>query len=854
MALGRRAAFLSAVLGVLSLFSSAPVAQTPQVGVSTAVNPAASGTPPDAPRRDLYIGNEIVHDERIQTEDNGQAQIVFVDQSAFTVGPGSDLVIDDFIYDPATTQGKLVASAGKGVLRFIGGAISKSPESVVVNTPASIIAIRGGVMLVAVDGGATTAVLLHGNEMTVSTRTGETRRVVREEFGITVDAAGRAGTIRAMPQEIVSLSARLDPHTAQRQQVDPARIAAVRDAAGTGIKARFEAVRPEVYRRAGLEKTVLKSDGVTSPFAFSGVIRRIGTSIPVGGDTLAYRDGRLTAGQFVATLPNGQLSIPIRAAPDGSFASADVETPFGPATGSGFISPDLGFVFADLRPSTGAGEGLLLVFGGGSAQAALPTSPAPGTRIAYNTMAVGGAGLPFLTGQGGASIPGVASPLLLAFGDTPGQAVMLQAGLGLQGTGGTQTSALVVAVGGTLDSGGKTALGGFVRGTARLDASAGPTLTRASLGTVRDADGNSFFGGGGSPYFVLDQNGYDPAGNPVASLATVQASSTRTPASQYGFAVAALPQGAPPAAASRTAQTMTGFAAGIAETAGGPGRILATRDSDDFTLTTDPSTNRIAVQFAAGDSFGHRSYGHHGEQRLGFDLGDSSWHRSHRHHGEQRLVFGGLDAPGRSAFIDDTSFGAVEAASPPANSWAGGNSSAVAAGGAFISAGAVSGALAAAFPDVTFCNCQYARWGFWSAALDHGWGQVHLGTWIAGSETPLADLPRTGIAAFAGHAIGSVDNAGRSYVAAGAFQGRFDFGARTGTVAIANFDGRSVGGSTASANGRNYQGGLSGSGLAGTVTGTMFGPKAAETGGAFTLTQAGGAAGYRATGTFAARR
>src|SRR4051812_24560436 len=108
MALGWRAAFPSAVLGVLSLFPSAVIAQMPQVGVSTAVNPAALATPPDAPQRALYIGNEIVHNERIQTEDSGQAQILFVDQSAFTVGPGSDLVIDDFVYDPATTQGKLV--------------------------------------------------------------------------------------------------------------------------------------------------------------------------------------------------------------------------------------------------------------------------------------------------------------------------------------------------------------------------------------------------------------------------------------------------------------------------------------------------------------------------------------------------------------------------------------------------------------------------------------------------------------------------------------------------------------------------------------------------------------------------
>ena len=70
-------------------------AATEKVGVSSAVNPATSSVPPDAPMRTLYLGADIVFNERIVTEGAGQAQILFLDQSAFTVGPDSDVVIDN---------------------------------------------------------------------------------------------------------------------------------------------------------------------------------------------------------------------------------------------------------------------------------------------------------------------------------------------------------------------------------------------------------------------------------------------------------------------------------------------------------------------------------------------------------------------------------------------------------------------------------------------------------------------------------------------------------------------------------------------------------------------------------------
>ena len=101
---------------------------------------ASSGSP----QTQLNIGKSIFFNERINTTGSGLVQVLLVDGSTFTVGPGSDLVIDKFVYDPNKKSGEVVATFSKGVMRFVGGKISKNEGGVTVNTPAGALAIRGG--------------------------------------------------------------------------------------------------------------------------------------------------------------------------------------------------------------------------------------------------------------------------------------------------------------------------------------------------------------------------------------------------------------------------------------------------------------------------------------------------------------------------------------------------------------------------------------------------------------------------------------------------------------------------------------------------------------------------------------
>ena len=105
---------------------------------------------------------------------------------------------------------------------------------------------------------------------------------------------------------------------------------------------------------------------------------------------------------------------------------------------------------------------------------------------------------------------------------------------------------------------------------------------------------------------------------------------------------------------------------------------------------------------------------------------------------------------------------------------------------------------------------------------------------------------------YSGHVVGSVVNNGASYVAAGGFNGSYNFGTNTGTVAINNFDGRSVAGAISGSSGI-YVGNFATPGVTGQIQGQFFGPMAAETGGSFGIRATAGTP-YIASGIFAGKR
>ena len=105
---------------------------------------AVPATPDRVVGRNLGSGDQIFLGDEIQTGPQSGMQIMLLDETIFTIGPDAGLVIDEFVFDPATNAGKVTASVVKGAFRFISGRVAKDePSNMNVRTPVGTIGIRG---------------------------------------------------------------------------------------------------------------------------------------------------------------------------------------------------------------------------------------------------------------------------------------------------------------------------------------------------------------------------------------------------------------------------------------------------------------------------------------------------------------------------------------------------------------------------------------------------------------------------------------------------------------------------------------------------------------------------------------
>lgn len=166
-----------------SLFAAAPT-YAQQVGTATAVNPKTESTPPGGGSTTvLTVGARIVHKERIHTTTSGSVQLLFLDKSTLSIGPNSSLLIDEFVYDPNSHKGHMLASLTKGALRYVGGELSHQGEATITTSNASI-GIRGGTVTV-VQGPNGTEVINHFGTVTISNN-GGTITLTRPDFEVTI--------------------------------------------------------------------------------------------------------------------------------------------------------------------------------------------------------------------------------------------------------------------------------------------------------------------------------------------------------------------------------------------------------------------------------------------------------------------------------------------------------------------------------------------------------------------------------------------------------------------------------------------------------------------------------------------
>ncbi len=177
----------TSILALLCL--SASFARADVVGNVGAVNPSAQGTPPGAARRTLALGAGVVDKERIETNSDGKAQIVFLDKSTLSVGASSAVTIDHFIYDAHADVGKQSVSIAKGALRFIGGEVSHG-SGMDIKTPTASIAVRGGALMARIGLPEGDEIVLLNGVATILTTTGFSVQLTRPGYGVIIAPGG----------------------------------------------------------------------------------------------------------------------------------------------------------------------------------------------------------------------------------------------------------------------------------------------------------------------------------------------------------------------------------------------------------------------------------------------------------------------------------------------------------------------------------------------------------------------------------------------------------------------------------------------------------------------------------------
>jgi len=179
------------LLGATALTLAGATGAAAKVGVTSAVDGDPLGKPPTEAERILRVGIDVQANEVITTKADDRAHLMFLDGTSLTVGPDANLVIDKFVYDPATKTGDLAITASKGVFRLVGGKISKT-SPITITTPSSTIGIRGGIGVLSVSGKETISFFIFGFSMTINA-SGQIETITRAGSWATTLFGGKPG-------------------------------------------------------------------------------------------------------------------------------------------------------------------------------------------------------------------------------------------------------------------------------------------------------------------------------------------------------------------------------------------------------------------------------------------------------------------------------------------------------------------------------------------------------------------------------------------------------------------------------------------------------------------------------------
>jgi hypothetical protein len=119
-------------------------------GIATVTEVVNDGyrTPPGREEQVAKRADDLVQQEALRTDDDSSIQVRFVDGSELSVESESELVLSDYVFDGAASQGLI--NLNDGLFHFTSN--GKPDQGVKLKTPVATIGVRGTELVAHVDG------------------------------------------------------------------------------------------------------------------------------------------------------------------------------------------------------------------------------------------------------------------------------------------------------------------------------------------------------------------------------------------------------------------------------------------------------------------------------------------------------------------------------------------------------------------------------------------------------------------------------------------------------------------------------------------------------------------------------
>ena len=896
------------LLATTSMVAFAHLPAYGKVGVTSAAQGDPLGKPPNQTERILRIGVDVQADEVVTTHANDRAHLVFLDGSALTVGPNARVTIDKFVYDPNSGNGELAINASVGVLRFVGGRISKK-HPVTITTPSSTIGIRGAIAIFTVTKVQTVADFMFGTSMSM-TAGGVTQIATRPGSQI-ISNLGRplGGPTLLKPGSLNAALGQLEGTSSSGGK------SADQKVQSSGFSNSNSGQNPNA-QKVNLPQNLppnTNNNTLTNAVSNTTLATQPSDSTlqnPPAGSPATQPQIIVTQGRFLRDLPykpetfnpqtltaqpnpaNNQALKPTGTVLDqtatltiqngdtlqvpwlpGQIFQFTGATPFGEANAVGFVD-QAGQFFAYSFTEVN-GQRQFEVFGGTpTAATSFPRSTAgqPPTVGAHQLVNLANPGnIPFAPNSvgGDAQVKAAAStsPLYTIYGQQPSQSKSLQVTVSIAGGGASQKSYMgaFIANYGVNPAGNSLYSTGTYAGSYRLGAGqfTGRLASTAATAATGQGEGTAIYGDTGQ-YMVYTPDRIVPQGtSPGGGSYVARASTGGSTSDVQRIAGAALNEPFngpgttyyPVTAAAPASPEQINPTVGQNRTAqtlsGYVGGLVDTQTRGiastvvPSVLAAQPTDVRISTDPTTSQALGKLLLrGYDGSLFSPAEL--------------TLQLGGGSNRLGpTSAFIDNNTYAMTS--NRRSTLRIGERTYKVESNTVLASANSAPVHL----PDMGSCTCAYLTWGWWStrSTVQEGplattLGSVNLGAYVAGTLTTAVQMPQTGNATYNGLMVGNVNNAGSSYVAGGNYTMNYDFGKRTGVIPQMTFDNssyHSLGNiSATNSSGTSFAGAFAGGGGRGVINGSFYGPGAANQGGAFSIGTNSSA--YKASGIFAGQR